>query len=157
MSGNPWALPLVLAVALAATGWLLLSFRNGSVEGPKEATAPASGDNLTAPPAPDEQTVGLEISFGNGARREIVRLPWREGMTVGDLMRRAAAFRPGIEFTHTGQGEMSFLTSIDGVANEGPEGRSWIYEVGGKKAKVSYEVQPLAAGERVLWVFKRPE
>lgn len=78
-------------------------------------------------------------------------------MTVGDLMREATAFRPGIEFTHSGEGEMSFLTSIEGVANEGPEGRSWVYDVGGRKAHVSYEVQPLAAGERVLWAFKRPE
>ena len=157
MSGNPWTLPLVLAVALAATGWLLLSFRNGSLEGSQEAPAPAAGENLTAPPAPDEQTVGLEVDFGNGARREIAALPWREGMTVGDLMREAAAFRPGIESTRTGQGEMSFLTSLDGVANEGPAGRSWMYQVGGRRAQVSYEVQPLAAGDRVLWVFKRPE
>ncbi|BBO36556.1 DUF4430 domain-containing protein [Lacipirellula parvula] len=156
-TGRPWALPLVLAVAFATTGWLLVSFRNSSHEGPPSATPAAGAENLTAAPEPGVETASLEIRYGNGARREIAALPWHEGMTVGDLMRLAQKFRPGIEFTHTGKEEMSFLTSLDGVANEGADGRFWVYDVGGRKAQVSYEVQPLAAGERVLWVFKRPE
>jgi hypothetical protein len=149
---------LVLIVALAAASWLLTSFRNaepGDSEGAL-VDAPA-GDNWTVPPEAGLETVSLEVDFGNGARREYAALPWREGMTVGDQMRLAQAYRPGLRFSSTGQGELTLLTSLDGVANEGPGGRSWFYELDGQAAQQSYEVQPLAAGERVLWVFKRSE
>jgi hypothetical protein len=155
-SGNPWTLPLVLAVGLAAASWLLMSVRNDPGAPRADAAAKEQAAAWTEPAAAGE-TVALEIDFGNGARREYAALPYRDGMTVGDALRLARDFGPGLAFTHQGEGELSFLTSLDGVANQGVGGRFWLYQVDGERADVSYEVQPLRAGQRVLWQFKEPE
>ena len=155
-SGNPWTLPLVLAVSLAAASWLLVSIRNDPDAPPGGAEAKEQAAAWTEPATAGE-TVALEIDFGNGARREYAALPYRDGMTVGDALRLARDFGPGLAFTHQGDGELSFLTSLDGVANQGVGGRFWLYQVDGERADISYEVQPLTAGQRVLWQFKEPE
>lgn len=154
-SGDPWTLPLVLAVSLAAASWLLMSVRNDPGAPRADAVAMEQAAAWT-PPAMAGETVALEIDFGNGARREYAALPYREGMTVGDALRLARDYGPGLEFTHQGEGELSFLTSLDGVANQGAGGRFWLYQVDGQRADVSYEVQPLTVGQRVLWQFKEP-
>jgi hypothetical protein len=147
---------LVLAVGLAAASWLLMAVRDQS--GSEETATPsAENEAKWTPPVEAGETVALEIDFGNGARREYAALPYRDGMTVGDALRLAQEFGPGLEFTRQGEGELSFLTSLDGVANQGPGGRFWLYQVDGRRADVSYEVQPLAAGQRVLWQFQESE
>jgi len=156
-TGNPWTLPLVLAVGLAAASWLLMSVRNDPNAPRADAGTEEQSTAWTAPPAETGETVAIEIDFGNGARREYAALPYRDGMTVGDAMRLASDFGPGLPFTHQGEGELSFLTSLDGVTNQGPGGRFWLYQVDGERADVSYEVQPLTVGQRVLWQFKEPE
>jgi hypothetical protein len=154
---RPWTLPLVLAVALGVTTAIIV-FRQKQGELPANGVESAtSAEHWTPPPEPQAQTVSLVIDFGNGVRREFTALPWREGMTVGDLMRAARQFRPGIAFTQQGEGKMALLTSLDGVANGAADGRFWMYEVDGRQAKVSFEVQPLAAGQRTLWAFKQRE
>ena len=151
---NPWTLPLVLVAGAALVGtWLLLS---------KAAQQPApSGDRTveswTPAPLPEGETVSLTIDFSNGARREFAALPWKEGLTLGDLMRAARDFRPGIRYTQDGEGEMAFLTSLEGVANEGGAGRYWFYAVDDRRGEVSFEVQPLKAGAKVLWVYKQAD
>jgi hypothetical protein len=154
--GNPWTLPLVLAVGLAVAAWLLMAVRNDS-DAPGGKASLARPIESWSPPTTAGETVSLEIDFGNGARREFAALPHRADMTVGDALRLARDFGPGIEFTSQGDDQLSFLTSIDGVADQGPGGRSWLYQVDGRPANVSFEVQPLAPGERVLWQFKEPE
>ena len=149
-------MPLVLAVSLALASWLLMTVRD-TPQGDRGAGPAAEQAVQWTPPADAAETVALEIDFGNGARREYAALPYRDGMTVGDALRLAQDFGPGLPFTHQGEGELSFLTSLDGVANQGPGGRFWLYQIDGRRADVSYEVQPLAAGERVLWQFKEPE
>jgi hypothetical protein len=104
-----------------------------------------------------EGSVGLAIDFGNGVRREFLGVPWKQGMTAGDLLRRAREMRPGLSYEVRGSGEMTFLDSLDGVSSGDGDGRYWFYEVDGRLGEVSFEVQPLEAGNRVLWVFKRPE
>lgn len=146
----------MLAVSLALASWLLMTVRD-TPQGASGVSSAAEQASPWTPPAASAETVALEIDFGNGARREYAALPYREGMTVGDALRLARDFGPGLPFTHQGEGELSFLTSLDGVANQGPGGRFWLYQVDGRRADVSYEVQPLAAGERVLWQFKEPE
>lgn len=146
----------MLAVCLAAASWLLMSVRNDPGAPRSDAGAKEQATAWT-PPATAGETVALEIDFGNGARREYAALPYHDGMTVGDAMRLARDFRPGLPFTHQGEGELSFLTSLDGVANQGVGGRFWLYQIDGERADVSYEVKPLRAGQRVLWQFKEPE
>ena len=154
-----WTLPIVLLVAAALVGALLAAFRQ---EGPAKTSPaqPAAAANVpswTPSPKPTGETVSLTIDFGNGARREFDALPYSPGMTLGQLMRRARAFRPPIASTQTGEGDMSFLTSLEGVANEGAGGRSWLYSVDGRHGEVSFAVQSLAAGSTVLWEFRRGE
>ena len=146
----------MLAVCLAAASWLLMSVRNDPGAPRSDAGAKEQATAWT-PQATAGETVALEIDFGNGARREYAALPYHDGMTVGDAMRLARDFRPGLPFTHQGEGELSFLTSLDGVANQGVGGRFWLYQIDGERADVSYEVKPLRAGQRVLWQFKEPE
>jgi hypothetical protein len=147
---------LVLAVGLAAASWLLMSVRNDP-DAPRAGAGAKEQTVAWTPPVAAGETVALEIDFGNGARREFAALPYRDGMTVGDALRLARDFGPGLAFTYQGEGELSFLTSLDGVANQGPGGRFWLYQVDGERADVSYEVQPLASGQRVLWQFAEPE
>ena len=146
----------MLAVCLAAASWLLMSVCNDP-DAPRAGAGAKEQTTAWTPPAVAGEMVALEIDFGNGARREYAALPYRDDMTVGDALRLARDFGPGLAFTHQGEGELSFLTSLDGVANQGAGGRFWLYQVDGERADVSYEVQPLSAGQRVLWQFKEPE
>jgi hypothetical protein len=155
---NSWTLLLVLTAAMAVTSVILVAFRDR----PTEQGSPAARDHGSPgawTPAPDSQTaaVALEIDFGNGARREFAALRWSSGMTVADVMKLAASFRPGLSYSQQGSGAGAYLTSVDGVTAEASIGRFWIYEINGKSGKVSFAIQPLAAGDRVLWAFKQPE
>jgi hypothetical protein len=152
---NSWTLPLVLVAGAALVGtWLLLN------EAARRPQAPAPGGdsvkNWTPAPRPEGETATLAIDFGNGARREFV-LPWSEKLTLGKLMREARDFRPGIRYTQKGKGKMAFLTSLEGVENQGASGRNWLYEIDGNHGKVSFEIQPLEAGAKVLWVYKKAD
>lgn len=151
---NPWWLfPLFLAALVAAV--VLLG---------RDPDRPAAGRPDEAPtatwtplPAPAGEQVALTIDFGNGARREFDALPWREGMTVGDAMAAAREFQPAIAYTQRGTAAGAFLTSLEGVANEGSDGRNWLYRVDDLPGESSFAVHPLAPGQRVLWIFDRGE
>jgi hypothetical protein len=157
-SGGPWAMPLVLFAALAITASLLAVFRQKSGEPANHPSVTSSNTETWTPaPPPESNTVSLTIDFGNGASREFAAIAWSEDMTVGDLLRAARDFGPGIAFTQQGQGRMAFLTSLDGVANQPSNGLFWLYEIDGRRAQVSFEVQPLTPGQRVLWAFKQPD
>lgn len=149
------ALVVVLAAALVLFGVLLVArFRD---EG--QTVLPTGSDDATSAawtpaPRPEGQTVSMTIDFGNGARREFDALPWTEGLTLGQLMRRMADFRPALAYTQKGEGEMGFLTSLEGVANDGASGRYWFYAVDDDRGQASFDIQPLQPGARVLWVFK---
>ena len=99
----------------------------------------------------------MKIDFGNGVTHEIKNIRWLEGMNVESLMTLAARVSPGFQFEMSGSGEMTMLTSLDGVANGEGNGRYWLYSVNDKPGEVSFAVQPLAAGDRVLWKFSGPE
>ncbi len=111
----------------------------------------------TESPPSQGPTASLAIDFGNGVKREFSAVSWKEGMTAGDLMKAASLLSPGLAYEVRGSGEMTLLTSLDGVANGAGDGRYWLYEINGRHAKVSFAVQPLVSGDRVLWVFKQPE
>jgi hypothetical protein len=154
------SLPFVLLAAAAVVGAVLAANqqRTSDSNSPSQpsSAAPSSG-SWTPAPQPQGETVSLAIDFGNGARREFAALAYSDGMTVGDLMRQARDFRPAIRFDQKGAGKMSFLTSLENVANEGAAGRNWLYSVDGQTGSVSFEVQPLQAGAAVLWEFRRGE
>ena len=156
--GNSWTLPLVLAASLAIAVTLLVSFRRELGNEPP-AAGEANEPKASWSPRPDAaaETVALKVDFGNGAVREFAALRWRPGMTVADLMAEAARFSPGIRYRQQGERAMALLTSLDGVTNGTPPDRFWLYEVNGQPGTVSFAVQELSAGDRVLWAFKPPE
>ncbi len=147
-----WRLPLLLCVVLA--GLLLYGKNQPVIEQPQDSSE--LGTWLPTPP-PEGQTVGLTIDFGNGAKRNFDALPWREGMTLDDLMQMAKQFRPGIRFEQQGTGEMAFLTSLEGLANQGGGGNFWQFQINGIHGQQSFGSQRLAVGDRVLWTFGLPE
>ena len=151
--GNSWTMPLLLAamLALAATLWLQFQHR------PAREDASSAAAGWSVPLGEESQSVSLAVDFGNGARREFAALPYRKGMTIADLLKMAAGYRPSLRYTQRGDGEFALLTSLDGVTNGTPADRFWLYEVNGQPGKVSFALHELAAGDRVLWAFKAPE
>jgi hypothetical protein len=144
---RPWTLPFVLVAAIAIAG-VLLTMRQVA-----RKDAAEQGGGWTPAPVEAGQTVSLAIDFGNGARRELAGLPWKEGMTVADVMQAARDFQPGVRFSQQGEGDMALLTSLDGVANDAAIGRFWLYDVNGKPGEVSFAMQKVNAGQRVQWTY----
>jgi hypothetical protein len=151
------ALPIVLVVVLALVGALLVAYRPETAPtGPPTKPAANAAEAWTPSPPPEGATVSLAIDFGNGARRAWT-VPWTPDMTVGDAMEAARELRPGIEFSQRGSGKTAFLTSLEGVANEGPGGRYWLYSIDGQHGQVSFAAATLQADAAVLWEFRRGE
>ncbi len=145
--GPWWRLPVLLALVLMA----IVAMRNRGI---REEVQESKGET----PNPDATAVSngvvtLAINLGEGKSEFMAEVAWREGMTVGDLMQTASQLPDGMRFEKQGTGEMTMLTRIGDVANEGAGGRNWIYSVAGKRADRSYAIYPLRAGDRVLWEF----
>jgi Domain of unknown function (DUF4430) len=141
--GAWWRLPLLLGLVLAA---ILLSRGRGLWEGRQNA---GDGAAREAAEGANRKTVSLAIDYGDGRREVYPSLDWHEGMMVAELFGRAS----GIAVTLKGAGQGAFLTAIDGVANEGAEGKNWMYEVNEKSGDRSFAVYELRPGDRVLWTF----
>jgi hypothetical protein len=153
-SGGGWMFPALLLIVLGVALWFGQQPSANKVES-ETGTSPAAA--WTPSLLPEGETVGLKIDFGNGASKDIAALPWQAGMTLEMLMHKAADFRPGITFTQQGSGELGFLTSLDGLGNQGPAGRNWQYRVNDKHGQMSFCLQPLKPGDQVLWGFASGE
>ncbi len=145
-----WVFPVLLAMLLVVGAWWVAGGREMSSQ---TSDAPASAEWSPAP-LPQGQTVSLEIDFGNGATKRFSALNWHEGMTVADLMHAASEFRPGIRYSHLGEGASGFLTSIDGFKGEGAGGRNWHYRVDNRHAETSFSLQEIDEQAHVLWKFE---
>jgi hypothetical protein len=138
-----WRLPLLLAIVLVA---IMLLLRRGEPE-PREQPGQATPENIAA--AANAATTQLTINFGDDRPQIEAESSWREGMTVADLLNS----NPMVNVDIIGSDESAFLTSINGVANEGARGRNWMYRVNGKHADRSFAVYELRPGDHVLWTF----
>jgi hypothetical protein len=138
--------PLVLVVAVAAI-LVVRQLRRGDVSG-RDGPA-GQGGGASGP------VVCLRVDYGDGVQKDFTALPWHEGMTVERAMELATRHARGIAFRTRGSGDMAFLTSIDGLENEGSgeAARNWIYRVNGQEADRSFAACPLNAGDEVLWTF----
>ena len=114
------------------------------------SSTPAGAEEKEAP----VDHVKLIIDYGDGTERHFKRLDWREKMTVFDAMRQAAAHPRGISFKHQGQRDTLFVTQIDDLKNEGGSERNWIYRVNEELGDRSIGIQPLKAGDTILWSFE---
>ena len=101
------------------------------------------------------ETLRVVIEFGNEKTKTFEKIAWREGMTALDAMKQAKKADEGITFKYRGKGSRAFLTSIDGVKNEGGgrKGRNWTYRVNGKLAKKSFAARELEADDVLTWKF----
>ena len=147
-TGGGWIFPLLLAALL-----LGLVAVGKQIPKPTPPSQTRSSADWTLSPKPTGETVSLTIDFGNGAQKEFSALPYRAEMTVADLLAAARDFRPGITFTQVGTGESGFLRSLDGLTNQGAEGRNWLYQVDGKHAHASFCLEKLEPGRHILWKF----
>jgi len=140
--GSWWRLPLLLVLVLAA-----IFFTRG--RGLWNAAPKAEVDAPPAAAGTAREPVSLSIDFGGERRRDFESLPWHDGMTVAGLMSEATS----LELAQMGSGQGAFMRAIDGVANEGADGKNWTYEVNGQSADRSFAVYTLRPGDRVLWSF----
>lgn len=141
--GPWWRLPLLLGLVLAAIVWSRVhGLRDESPERKIDSPAPLANG------IPAEK-VELTIDFGRGRQKKLEAIAWRGGMTVANAMNAA----PGVSITQKGSGQSAFVTSIDGVENQGAGGDNWIYRVNGIIADRSFAVYDLKPGDRVLWTF----
>ena len=148
-TGGGWVFPVLLLVVLIAG---LAIFRPG--QGIEEKSRTTGADSVGPPSArPTGETVRLEIDFGNGVVRQFAALPWQPDMTVGDLMQAAQEFRPGIRYIQQGSGPKGFLTSLDGVSNQGMQKQNWRFSIDGRLGDTSFCVAKLSPGATVLWEF----
>jgi len=106
---------------------------------------------LAAEPSPE--IVGLTVDYGDGVQKVFTALPWRQAMTVRDLMQLAQEHPRGIRFASRGSGATELLTRIDDLDNQGTRGRNWIFHVNGKLADRSLGAYRLRPGDAVLWEF----
>ena len=74
-------------------------------------------------------------------------------MTVADVLEEARTFRPGIRFTQQGAGASGFLSSLEGVSNEGSQGRNWRFLVDGRLGETSFCLAKVEPGSSVLWEY----
>ncbi|MGD9636867.1 MAG: DUF4430 domain-containing protein [Pirellulales bacterium] len=148
--GAWWRLPLLFILVLVAI--IVVRTSRQPVRDSRQ------GDSRRADAVTVEgKTVALAIDFSDGRRREFDAVPWHPGMTVDDLMTAASRNPEGIRYTVSGDGQLTLLGSIDGVANQLGGGRNWIYRVNDKLADRSLAIYELKPGDRVLWTFSENE
>jgi hypothetical protein len=144
--GSWWRLPLLLAIVLA----ILLVFQSRQwreEDRPRHAAPPGADSAESSEPSPEQ--VQLTIDFGDGRPPLSATANWRNGMTVADLL----GANEDVRIKSQGEGASTFLTELNGVANEGAGGRNWLYRVNGKHADRSLAVYELRPGDHVLWKF----
>jgi hypothetical protein len=135
-----WRLPLLLGLVLAA---ILISHFWPSQR------ADNTGNVADAINGSARENVSLTIDFGDGRMTNVAGTAWHQGMTVVDLLTNA----PGISVEQKGSGQAALLTSLDGVANQGADGKNWTFDVNDRPADRSFAVYELRAGDHVLWTF----
>lgn len=103
----------------------------------------------------DAKAVTLVIDFGGRRDERRFEVTWEPEMTALQTLVMAAADQDDFSFVHRGKGATAFVTSIDGLDNEGGKagGRNWIFKVNGSKLTQSAGVTKLSAADVVLWKF----
>ena len=152
-----------LIASLIALIWAALSlFAGGCRE--KTPAPPARQDKAvqgatnspSASAAAPGQVVQLVIDYGDGAQKRFSAIPWRDGMTVLDVLQSAQQSPHGITLTYRGSGERALLTKLDDQANEeGAAGaRNWLFYVNDHLADKSLGAAAVKSGDTILWKFE---
>lgn len=101
----------------------------------------------------DIGTVTLEVDFGSDTKRsKSIDVVCSPDSTVIQSLERAREMKK-LKFESRGVGETLFLSSIDGVKNEGSGGKNWIYRVNGELGDKSAGIFEVNPNDRITWSF----
>ena len=137
-----WCRLLVLAMVLAVVPAL------ASAQESKANTKKANTQQSSA----NSKVVRLVIDFNDGSLKTY-RIDWEEGKTLEHYLKSASKHPRGIKMATRGSGPTAFLTSIDGLENQGASGKNWIYRINGELGTKSFALIKPKRGDRVLWKF----
>jgi hypothetical protein len=153
-----------LVVFLIALIWAALSLCAGGCR-EKLSTPPirqdkavqGATDGPSASAAALGQVVQLVIDYGDGAQKRFSAIPWRDGMTVLDVLHSAQQSPHGITLTVRGSGEAALLTKLDDQANEesAAGARNWLFYINDHLADKSLGAATVKSGDTILWKFER--
>ncbi len=144
VAGSRCKLPLLLGLVLLA----ILAFQGFRPLAPEIEKRSDSQSVLADLPPHTE--VSIRLDFGDGRQLDFSAVPWRRGMTIADLLHEIH----GISIVQKGTGKAAFLVGINGIENEGADGKNWLYEVNGQSGDRSFADYELRPGDRVLWTFR---
>lgn len=120
----------------------------------QDAAPKTTGGEPGAAKAAVKTTITLSIALADDCELTYSALPFKEGMTVADLLASAAKHKRPLQFKSKGSGEFAFLTELEGVKNAGASGKNWTFKVDGQRAKVGMGSMKLKAGSHVLWLLE---
>lgn len=91
----------------------------------------------------------LVLDFGDTEKRKI-SVEVNSPATVLSLL-QAGTTQIGASLEYSGSSETAFVKSINGVANEGRNGKNWIFKINGELGDCSCGVAGIDDGDEVLW------
>jgi Domain of unknown function (DUF4430) len=155
--GHLRAVPIALfwaAISMFAGG---CRDRSQTPPSPDSKSPQGTTSSALASAATPEQVVQLVIDYGDGAQKRFSAIPWRDGMTVLDVLQSAQQRPHGVTLTVRGSGEAALLTKLDDQANEeGAAGaRNWLFYVNDHLADKSLGAATVKSGDTILWKFER--
>lgn len=118
-------------------------------------TLMVSGCDSTSVPAELQRDIGtvvLEVDFGGKKTSKTIDVVCSPKSTVLSSLERAQNMKK-LEFKFRGTGETAFVTSIDGVDNEGADGENWTYRVNDELGDRSAGILGVKPGDTILWSF----
>lgn len=142
-----WLAPMTIAAVVVLGGVLAVpAVGQGSTGAAQGGDRAAAAEHLT-----------LVIAYSEGVEKRWSRLEWKAGMTVAQAL-AAADGMPGplgVDLESRGDGERYFVSSIDGLANQGggKTDRNWVYFVNGEMAKKSAGLVEVSAGDTITWRY----
>ncbi len=113
-----------------------------------------SQDRIAKEVQNDIGTVILEVIGGSSAPKSI-DVVCSPDSTVLMTLERAQQMGE-LKYESIGSGETTFVKAIDGITNEGSDGKNWIYRVNGKLGDKSAGIYTVAPGDRISWSWGAP-
>ncbi len=99
-----------------------------------------------------KKTVAVSIGFGNRRAAKQFTVPYSDESTVLSILDRAQS-NGDLSIDYRGSGESAFVTSIDGIENQGADGDNWVYRVNGKLADRSCGIFAIKPGDEIAWTL----
>lgn len=132
-----WIYIFVLVIGAVALGGVWLA---------QEANGPEVRDTNSVVSSPAAQaTITLEIVAADGLQKKFEQVPLAEGETA------LAVTRKMVSVEMTGEGEMAFVTSIDGIAAQERQQQFWSLLINGQPSQVGAGSYVVKAGDGITW------